>query len=108
MRDGQYMMISPTLHCAFYRTPEYSDYIAGDLNVGNAYYDYWEAIFEFLDYYMKEEDNDFHENTPRVRFFTMGRNEWEDADTWPPEDAVMTPMYLASGGNANSVFGDGT
>ncbi len=108
IRDGQYMMIAPTLHCAFYRTPEHSDYIAGDLNVGNAYYDYWETIFAFLDYYMKEEENGFHETTPRVQFYTMGRNEWESSDTWPPEDAVMTPMYLDSGGNANSVFGDGT
>ncbi len=108
VRDGQYMMIAPTLHCAFYRTPEYSDYIAGDLNVGNAYYDYWGTIFQFLDYYMKEEDNGFHEETPRVRFYTMGRNQWEDADAWPPEDVVMTPMYLASAGSANSVFGDGT
>ena len=108
VRDGQYMMIAPTLHCAFYRTPRYDDYKAGDLNVGNAWYDYWGKIFEFLDYYMTDEPNDFHENTPRVRFYTMGRNQWESADTWPPEDAVMTPMYLGSGGDANSVFGDGT
>lgn len=107
IRDGQYMMVAPVLHCQFYRTPEHSDYIAGDLNVGNAYYDYWEAIFAFLDYYMKDEDNGFHENTPRVQFYTMGRNQWESAETWPPEDAVMTPMYLGSGGEANSVFGDG-
>ncbi|MED5462357.1 MAG: CocE/NonD family hydrolase [Pseudomonadota bacterium] len=107
VRDGQYMMIAPTLHCAFYRTPKYSDYIAGDLNVGNAWYDYWGTIFQFLDYYVKEEDNGFHEETPRVRFYTMGRNQWQDADTWPPEDAAMMSMYLGSGGNANSVFGDG-
>jgi len=108
VRNGQYMMIAPTLHCGFYRTPKYSDYIAGDLNVGNAWYDYWATIFAFLDYYMKGEDNGFHEKTPRIRFYTMGRNQWESADTWPPADAVMTPMYLSSGGNANSVFGDGT
>jgi putative CocE/NonD family hydrolase len=108
VRDGQYMMIAPTLHCAFYRTPEYDDYIAGELNVGNAYYDYWETIFAFLDYYMKDGDNGFRENTPRVKFYTMGRNEWETADSWPPADAEMKPMYLDSGGKANSVFGDGT
>ena len=108
VRDGQYMMIAPTLHCAFYRTPQYDDYIAGDLNVGNAYHDYWETIFAFLDTYMKGDDNGFHESTPRVQFYTMGRNEWESADTWPPEDVEMMPMYLVSGGSANSVFGDGT
>ncbi len=108
VRDGQYMMIAPTLHCAFLRTPKYGDYFAGDLNVGNAWYDYWETIFAFLDYYMKDEDNGFHQRTPRVRFYTMGRNRWESADSWPPADAVMTPIYLASDGQANSVFGDGT
>ena len=108
VRDGQYMMIAPTLHCGFYRTPEFEDYIAGDLNVGNAYHDYWESIFSFLDYYLKDEDNDFHDNTPRVQFYTMGRNRWESADSWPPGDAEPMTLYLASGGSANSVFGDGT
>ena len=108
VRDGQYMMIAPTLHCGFYRTPEFEDYIAGDLNVGNAYHDYWESIFSFLDYYLKDEDNQFHENTPRVQFYTMGRNRWESADSWPPEDAEPMTLYLVSGGSANSVFGDGT
>ena len=37
----------------------------------------------------------------------MGRNRWESAETWPPADAVMTPLYFSSGGQANSVFGDG-
>jgi putative CocE/NonD family hydrolase len=107
VRDGQYMMIAPTLHCGFYRTPEYEDYIAGELNVGNAYHDYWESIFTFFDYYLKDEDNGFHDDTPRVRFYTMGRNEWASSDTWPPEDVEPLTMYLASGGGANSVFGDG-
>jgi putative CocE/NonD family hydrolase len=107
VRDGQYVMIAPTLHCGFYRTPEYADYVAGDLNVGNAYHDYWESIFTFFDYYLKDEDNGFHDDTPRVQFYTMGRNEWASADSWPPADAEPLTMYLASGGNANSVFGDG-
>ncbi|EED35870.1 cocaine esterase [Luminiphilus syltensis NOR5-1B] len=107
VRDGQYMMVAPTLHCGFYRTPEYEDYIAGDLNVGNAYHDYWESIFSFFDYYLKDEDNGFYEKTPRVQFYTMGRNEWQSADAWPPADAEPVTMYLTSDGGANSVFGDG-
>ncbi len=108
VRDGQYVMIAPTLHCGFFRTPEHSDLIAGDLNVGNAYHDYYDTIFSFLDNYVKGEDNDFHENTPRVQFYTMGSNEWASSDQWPPEDAELMTMYLDSGGHANSVFGDGT
>ncbi|MEO1618641.1 MAG: CocE/NonD family hydrolase [Planctomycetota bacterium] len=107
VRDSQYMMVAPTLHCAFYRTPRYSDYIAGDLNVGNAWHDYWGTIFDFLDHYVKNEENGFQSKTPRVRFYTMGRNRWESAQQWPPKDSVMTPVYLGSNGDANSLFGDG-
>jgi putative CocE/NonD family hydrolase len=38
----------------------------------------------------------------------MGRNSWESADAWPPEDVELLTMYLASDGHANSVFGDGS
>ncbi|GAB5405015.1 MAG: CocE/NonD family hydrolase [Aureliella sp.] len=107
VRDGQFMMVAPTLHCAFYRTPQYGNYVAGDLNVGNAWHDYWDTIFAFLDRYVKQEENGFEEDTPRVQFYTMGRNEWEASESWPPQDVVMTPMYLSSNGKANSLFGDG-
>ncbi len=108
VRDGQYMVIAPTLHCGFFRTPEHEDLIAGALNVGNATFPYYDTIFSFLDTYLKDAENDFHKNTPRVQFYTMGRNEWSSANSWPPEDTEPLTMYLASGGNANSVFGDGS
>lgn len=108
VRDGQYMVIAPTLHCGFFRTPEHADLIAGDLNVGNASFPYYDTMFAFLDSYMKGETNNFHRETPRVQFYTMGRNEWEADDTWPPQNATAVTMYLDSGGQANSVFGDGT
>lgn len=108
VRDGQYMMVAPTLHCGFFRTPQYEDLVAGDLNVGNAYHDYTGTIFSFFDYYLKDENNGFREETPRVQFYTMGRNEWASAESWPPLDAEPMTLYLASGGEANSVFGDGS
>jgi putative CocE/NonD family hydrolase len=107
VRDGQYMVIAPTLHCGFFRTPEHEDLIVGELNVGNATFPYYDTMYAFLDHYLKGEDNDFHEKTPRVQFYTMGRNAWESAGTWPPEDVISRTMYLASDGQANSVFGDG-
>ncbi len=108
VRDGQYMVIAPTLHCGFFRTPEHEDLIAGDLNVGNATFPYYDSMFSFLDNYLKGEKNDFHKDTPRVQFYTMGRNEWASDDTWPPQNTKAVTMYLDSGGQANSVFGDGT
>ena len=108
VRDGQYMVVAPTLHCGFYRTPEHEDLIAGELNVGNVTFPYYDTMFSFLDHYLKGEDNSFHEETPRVQFYTMGRNAWGSADTWPPQDVEPLTMYFASDGDANSVFGDGT
>ena len=107
VRDGQYMIIAPTLHCGFFRTPEHEDLIAGELNVGNAHYAYYDLMYGFLDHYLKGDNNDFQKNTPRVQFYTMGKNSWESADAWPPEDTELMKMYLSSDGHANSVFGDG-
>lgn len=107
VRDGQYMMIAPTLHCAFFRTPRYEDLIVGDLNLGNAWRDYWADIFAFLDHYMIKKDRSFSSGTDRVRFFTLGSNEWQGADSWPPKDVESRVLYLGSEGAANSLFGDG-
>jgi putative CocE/NonD family hydrolase len=107
VRDGQYVLIAPTLHCGFYRTPQHDDLIVGDLNVGNASYPYWDLVFGFLDAYLKDGATGFEARTPRVQYYTMGRNQWSASEQWPPADAVMTPYYLTGGGAANSVFGDG-
>jgi len=56
---------------------------------------------------LKGSDNDFKETTPRVQYYTMGSNEWQSADAWPPATAEMTTFYLNSAGNANSLYGDG-
>lgn len=47
-------------------------------------------------------------NPAPIQIFTMGRNEWRFIPQWPPPDAVMTPIYLGSGGGANTAGGDGT
>lgn len=107
-REGQYVVIAPTLHCGFFRTPKNEDLIAGELNVGDASFDYNALIYEWFDYYLKGEKNKFHKKTPRVQFYTMGKNQWESAENWPPTDITLTTFYLDSQGSANSLFGDGT
>jgi putative CocE/NonD family hydrolase len=42
-----------------------------------------------------------------VRMFVMGANEWRDEGAWPPVAMTPTPLYLHSGGAANSRLGDG-
>lgn len=42
-----------------------------------------------------------------VRVFTMGRNAWQDADSWPLPGTQYVPYYLHSKGKANTKDGDG-
>jgi putative CocE/NonD family hydrolase len=42
-----------------------------------------------------------------VRVFVMGADEWRDLADWPPPESSPTPLYLRSGGHANTAAGDG-
>lgn len=105
IRDNQYLVIAPTLHCGFTRATENT--IVGERSVGDARLNYDEQIYDWFDFWLKGEETGFFENTPKVQYYTMGSNEWKSSDVWPPKNAVMTPYYLRSGGNANSLYGDG-
>ncbi|WP_405225650.1 CocE/NonD family hydrolase [Dokdonia sp. Asnod1-B02] len=106
IRDNQYLVIAPTLHCAYTRATEIT--IVGERSVGDATLNYEEQIYGWFDLWLKGEKNDFKEKTPRVQYYTMGSNKWQAAETWPPKKAEPTTYYLNSNGNANSRFGDGT
>lgn len=106
IRDNQYLVIAPTLHCAYTRATENT--IVGELSVGDARLNYDEQIYKWFDLWLKEESNDFKKTTPRVQYYTMGLNKWQAAETWPPENTRQVTWYLNSDGNANSRFGDGT
>jgi putative CocE/NonD family hydrolase len=105
VRDSQFAVIAPTLHCAYWRASE--ETIVGERSVGDARLDYDELIYGWFDYWLKGEDNGILERIPRVRFYTMGLNKWQSSEEWPPEDSEMVTYYLHSNGKANSVFGDG-
>jgi hypothetical protein len=102
---GQFAMIAPTLHCGYKRATE--ETIVGERSVGDARFDYDDLIYDWFDYWLKGEQNGVLEETPRVRYYTMGLNKWQTADAWPPSNAEIVTYYLTSGGEANSVFGDG-
>ena len=104
--DNQYLVIAPTLHCAYWRATKKT--VVGERNIGDARLNYDEQIYDWFDLWLKGEDNGFKERTPRVQYYTMGKNKWQAADQWPPAQAEMTTFYLGSEGNANSLNGDGT
>lgn len=103
--DNQYLVIAPTLHCAYKRATENT--IVGERSVGDARLNYDEQTWTWFDMLLKGEANDFKQNTPRVQYYVMGKNQWQSADTWPPANAVMTDYFLGSGGKANTRNGDG-
>lgn len=105
LRDNQYLVIAPTLHCRYTRATENT--IVGERNVGDARLNYEEQIYKWFDLWLKDQKTDFKETTPRVQYYTMGSNKWQSADEWPPKATEMTTFYLDSKGSANSFFGNG-
>jgi len=104
--DNQYLVIAPTTHCAYWRSSENT--VVGERSVGDARLNYDEQIYAWWDLWLKGEKNDFKEKTPRVQYYTMGLNQWQHADQWPPAETEMTTFFLSSNGRANSLYGDGT
>jgi len=103
--NEQYAVIAPTLHCGYKRATENT--IVGQRSMGDARLDYDELTYGWFDHFLKGEDNHLLEKMPKVRYFTMGINKWQSADTWPPAGAQPLTFYLESGGKANTGSGDG-
>jgi len=104
-KDNQYLVIAPTLHCGFTRATENT--VVGERSVGDATLPYNDMTFAWFDYWLKGDDSDVRQEMPKVQYFTMGSNEWQASDTWPPAGAQMTTFFLSSEGSANSRLGDG-
>jgi putative CocE/NonD family hydrolase len=101
----QYAVIAPTLHCAYKRATENT--VVGERSVGDARLDYDALTYGWFDHVLKGERNGLLDTLPRVRYYTMGMNKWQTADSWPPRGAQPVTFYLASGGRANTAAGDG-
>jgi putative CocE/NonD family hydrolase len=101
----QYAIIAPVAHCSYKRAAEHT--IVGERDMGDARLDYDAFTYGWFDHFLKGEDNGLLAKTPKVRYYTMGSNQWQSSDTWPPESAKPVMYYLASGGHANSLDGDG-
>ncbi len=103
--NNQYLVIAPTPHCSYWNASEHT--IVGERDIGDARLNYDDLIYGWFDYWLKEEDNEILEKTPRVQYYTMGMNKWQSSDSWPPEGVTMTTWYLDSKGSANTRMGNG-
>jgi len=104
--NQQYAVIAPTLHCGYKRATENT--VVGERSVGDARLNYDELTWAWFDYFLKGDNNGVLEKMPKVRYYTMGLNQWQSSDTWPPRGARPMSLYLAGGGKANTLNGDGS
>lgn len=103
--DNQYLVIAPVLHCSYKRATENT--IVGERSVGDARLNYDELTWGWFDLLLKGEKNNFKENNPRVRYYTMGSNKWQAAESFPLPNTKVQNFYLTSEGKANSSNGNG-
>ena len=103
--ENQYLVIAPTLHCGFSRATENT--VVGERDMGDARLDYEGLYDQWFDHWLKGSDTKL-DTLPRIHYYTMGRNTWQTAETWPPKGVEMQTYYLGSDGRANSLFGSGT
>jgi len=103
--DNQYLVIAPVLHCSYKRATENT--IVGERSVGDARLNYDELTWGWFDMLLKGEQNDFKAKQPRVRYYTMGSNKWQQAESFPLPNTEIKDFFLASAGKANTRNGDG-
>jgi putative CocE/NonD family hydrolase len=102
---NQYALIAPVGHCGYLRSKENT--VVGERDMGDARFEYEALVYAWFDYWLKGEDNGVLENTPKVQYYLMGKNEWRSSATWPPDGVEIVTYYLESEGQANSLFGNG-
>ena len=101
-RENQRLIVGPWGHTTLALDRE-----LGEMNFGpEAVRDYFEIADAWFGKWLKGETTDT-DKWPRAQIFVMGRNEWRNEETWPPQGMTPAPWYLHSGGHANGNDGDG-
>ena len=103
--NQQWAVIAPVGHCAYTRATEHT--MVGERDMGDARLNYAELVYAFFDRFVKGVSTGVLDTLPKVRYYTMGLNKWQQSDTWPPRGAEPMTFFLSSGGQANTLGGDG-
>ena len=104
-RDNQFAIVAPVGHCAYGGAEENT--VVGERSVGDARWDFDGLVWAWFDHWLKGEANGLTDTLPRVRYYTMGVNEWNASSSWPPEGVETLTLYLDSESGANTAAGDG-
>lgn len=100
-RAGQQLIIGPWPH-----VPNRTQTLSGVDFGETAVIALDDCIIRFFDRWLRGSENGTDDD-PRVHVFLTGANEWLAADEFPLPGTEPTPLYLHSGGRANTLNGDG-
>ena len=104
-----YLIIGPwTNNGTFQNSSQLSE--VGDLPVPEAQIDVYGAHLAFFDVFLKNSTSKNSTNKskiPQANIYLTGLNEWINLTNYPSNDMKVTPLYLGSGGQANTLNGDG-
>ncbi len=99
-REGQRLLVTIGGHAGSGRK-------IGDVDFGEqAAFHEDEVVISWYEHLFRHVKNEFS-SPKRVQIFVMGLNQWRQEDDWPLPRARATRYYLHSGGQANSLSGDG-
>ena len=103
--ERQFLMLTNGQHCGYWRAK--ADGKIGDRPIGDMRFDYTGMQLNFLNHWMKGDVEAPLPEAP-VKVYLAGANRWASFDTVPVagEDNTQT-FFLSSGGNANTLNGDG-
>lgn len=101
VRRNQFVVMGPWAHGVGGRK-------TGELDFGdNAKFSVAEWQFKWFEYWLKGRETGV-QDWPACYLFVMGENRWRAENEWPLKRTRYTSYYLHSGGQANSLDGDGS
>jgi uncharacterized protein len=127
LQADQYLIIGPWIHSGTF-VPAAQLSKVGDLSVPGAQVDVYGNHLTFFDHYLKnststnssnsDNSNSTSNNTvntinsnntefPQATVYITGLSKWINLTTYPPPEMNSTPLYLESGGQANTLNGNG-
>jgi putative CocE/NonD family hydrolase len=102
-KDHQYLIAGPWTHPQTLMGGALSE--AGFKFTPDSKIDNKAVHLEFFDYCLKGAKP--APEWPRARLYFTGSNVWRSFDEYPPRQATERPLYLTSGGRANTLSGNG-
>jgi len=101
-RKGTKILVGPWTHALNRKSTDWAVDFGPDMM-----YNLLDLHVRWYDYWLKDIPNGIDKEPP-VTIFVMGANQWRQENEWPLARAKYTKFFLASGGQANSLYGDGT